>query len=82
MSAGRFRRGISMRTETQSCGIVLFWLLVSFYEVVQNSADRGFFLDHRPGAFGKNFYLRCFAPLCKTETKNSLRGDRDVGGMV
>ena len=59
-----------------------FGALGSLYEVVQNSADRGFFLDHRPGASGKNFYLRCFAPLCKTETKRSLRGDRDVGGMV
>ena len=43
-----------------------FGVLGSLYEVVQNSADSGFFPDHRFGASGKNFYLRCFAPLCKT----------------
>ena len=66
----------------QSCSIGLLGPLVPSTKWFKKSADRGFFLDHRPGASGKNFYLRCFAPLCKTETKRSLRGDRDVGGMV
>ena len=66
----------------QSCCIGLFWLLASLYEVVQNSADRGFFLDHRPGGAGKNFYLRCSAPLCKQKLKSqweSLEEEFNVG---
>ena len=69
MSVGGSRRGIQRGTEMQSCGIGLLGLLVSLYEVVQNSANRGFFPDHRPGASGKKFYLRCFAPLCKQKPR-------------
>ena len=53
MSAGGSRRGIQRGTEMQSCGIGLFWLLVSLYEVVQNSADRGFSRTTAPGRLGK-----------------------------
>ena len=67
----------------QSCGIGLFWLLVSLYEVVQNSAGRGFSRTTAPGRLGKISICAVFAPLCKQKPRTvSLRGDRDVGGMV
>ena len=69
MSVGGSRRGIQRGTEMQSCGIGLLGLLVSLYEVVQNSANRGFFPDHRPSTSGKSFYLRCFAPLCEQKPR-------------
>ena len=54
MSAKESRRGIQRGTEMQSCGIGLFWLLVSLYEVAQNNADRFFFAGPPPrGVWGK-----------------------------
>ena len=54
MSVGGSRRGIQRGTEMQSCGIGLLGLLVSLYEVVQNSADiEGFSRTTAPGRLGK-----------------------------
>ena len=48
-------------TEMQSCGIGLFWLVVSVYKVEQNNADITFF----PGPAG----APCSAPLRREKAR-------------
>ena len=67
MSAGGSRRGIQRGTEMQSCGIGLFWLLVSLYEVVQNSAVLHHFVNRNEEEFKGG-------PRCRRDGLESRRG--------